>query len=197
MRKAEESEKSLAVDILSDSFESNRSVNYVVKQDANREARIRGLMAYSFDVCRAFGEVWFSEDKQACALILLPDKKRTTLSSIIWDIRLATGVIGIERVAQVLGRESKIKAFHPKEPFAYLWFIGVKPAAQNSGIGSALLDELINKYTNEGRPIYLETSVDRNLPWYRKHGFEIFNTIQLTYPLFLLRRTVQRRTTSG
>jgi ribosomal protein S18 acetylase RimI-like enzyme len=193
MRKADESEKSLAVDILSESFESNWSVNYVVKQDSNRKARIRGLMAYSFDVCRAFGDVWFSDDQQGCALVLLPDKKRTTLSSIIWDIRLAATVIGIERIGQVLGRESKIKAFHPKEPFAYLWFIGVKHSAQNQGIGSALLEEISDRYAKQDRPIYLETSVDRNLPWYRKHGFEIFNTIQLTYPLFLLRRHVQRR----
>jgi ribosomal protein S18 acetylase RimI-like enzyme len=190
MKRATPSQKELVVDILSESFDANKSVNYVVKQDDRRRDRIRGLMEYSFNVCNAFGEVWLSDDDRACALILFPDKKKTTLSSIWWDAKLAISVIGLERVGQVLGRESKIKAFHPKEPFAYLWFVGVMPTSQNKKIGSLLLNELLLRYTKASRPVYLETSVDRNLPWYKKHGFEIFETLQLTYSLFLLRRNL-------
>jgi len=193
MKMATADQRGLVVDILSESFESNKSVNYVVKQDAKRKQRIRGLMEYSFDVCDAFGEVWLSDDNKASALILFPEKKKTTVASIWWDIKLAVSVIGLNRVGQVLGRESKIKAFHPKQPFAYLWFVGVVPSLQNKGIGSTLLAELIQKYSNEARPVYLETSVDRNLPWYKKHGFEIFETLQLTYALYLLRRSPTRR----
>jgi ribosomal protein S18 acetylase RimI-like enzyme len=192
MKRATADQRGLVVDILSESFESNKSVNYVVKQDAERKQRIRGLMGYSFDVCNAFGEVWLSDDTKAAALVLFPEKKKTTTASIWWDIKLAASVIGVSRVGQVLGRESKIKAFHPKQPFAYLWFVGVSPQYQNKGIGSALLVELIQRYTQQARPIYLETSVDRNLPWYKKHGFEIFETLQLTYALFLLRRNLTR-----
>lgn len=57
----------------------------VVKQDVHRIERIRGLLEYSFDVCNAFGEVWISEDEQACALILLPDKKRTRFRVPYYD----------------------------------------------------------------------------------------------------------------
>jgi ribosomal protein S18 acetylase RimI-like enzyme len=192
MRKADNKDRARVVAILSQSFEENRSVNYVVKQDAKRKQRISGLMEYSFDVCSAFGEVWMSDDQQACALILFPDKKKTTIRSILWDAKLALSVIGLSRIGQVLGRESKIKAFHPKEPFAYLWFIGVAPGSQNQRKGSNLLDALIKRYVLEGRPIYLETSVERNLPWYKKHGFEVFETLQLTYPLSLMRRILLR-----
>jgi ribosomal protein S18 acetylase RimI-like enzyme len=189
MRRATPNQKSLIVDTLTQSFDDNKSVNYVVKQGSTREQRIRGLMDYSFNVCSAFGEVWTSDDEQACALILLPDKKKTTLDAIMWDAKLAFSVIGLDRVGKVLGRESKIKTFHPKEPFSYLWFIGVKPQAQNNGVGSKLLQEIISHSEKNHRPIYLETSVDRNLPWYQKNGFEIFNTLNLSYTLYLLRRT--------
>jgi ribosomal protein S18 acetylase RimI-like enzyme len=192
MKRATEKDRIRVVEILSQSFENNRSVNYVVKQDANRQQRIRGLMSYSFDVCNAFGEVWMSDDEQACALILFPDKKKTTASGILWDAKLALSVIGLSRIGQVLGRESKIKAFHPKTPFAYLWFIGVSPDSQNKRKGSDLLHWLIERYNSQNRPIYLETSVERNLPWYKKHGFEIFETLQLTYPLSLMRRNPLR-----
>ena len=188
MKKALPSQKPLIVDILSKSFDDNKSVNYVVKQDGIRQERIKGLMDYSFDVCSAFGEVWISHDQEACALVLLPDKKKTTINALLWDAKLAFSVIGIDRVGKVLSRESKIKTFHPKEPFSYLWFIGVKPELQNRGKGSELLKEIIEHSERNSRPIYLETSVDRNLPWYKNYGFEIYNTLNLSYTLYLLRR---------
>jgi hypothetical protein len=74
MRKADTSDKPVILDILTKSFDANNSVNYVVKQDQNRVDRIRNLMDYSFNVCNEFGEVWMSNNHQACALILFPDK---------------------------------------------------------------------------------------------------------------------------
>jgi ribosomal protein S18 acetylase RimI-like enzyme len=188
MKRADEGKRSLVVDILTESFDDNRSVNYVVKQDRNRKERIRGLMNYSFDVCNAFGDVWIADDDQACALVLYPDKKRSTFNAIMWDAKLALSVIGLNRVGPVLSRESKIKSFHPKEQFTYLWFIGVALELQNMGKGSQLLKEIISESEGQKRPIYLETSVDRNLPWYKKHGFEIFQSLELTYKLYMLRR---------
>jgi GNAT superfamily N-acetyltransferase len=91
-------------------------------------------------------------------------------------------------VDAVLKRESMIKNNHPKEPFAYLWFIGVNPPKQNRGIGSAFIKEVIRKCEKEERPIYLETSVERNLPFYQKFGFEIFQSLDLSYKLYHLRR---------
>ena len=188
MKRVDSNQKSLVVEILTRSFDDNKSVNYVVKQDANRQTRVRRLMEYSFNVCHLFGNVWMSDDDQACALVLYPDQKRTTLNAISWDAALAISVIGLGRIGQVLTRESKIKSYHPKEPFSYLWFIGVPPEQQGMGKGSRLLDEVIQESEERTRPIYLETSVDRNLPWYKHHGFEIFQTLDLTYRLYMLRR---------
>lgn len=188
MRKGIFQDKLLVVDILSKAFDTNRSVNYVVRQDQNRQKRIRRLMSYSFNVCRAFGEVWISDDDQACALILHPDKKKTSLGSILWDIKLALSVIGLDRVGKVLKRETQIKKYHPTNTFSYLWFIGVNPQLQKNGVGSKLMREVIVECEKIGRPMYLETSVDSNVPWYNKFGFEIFQSLDLSYKLYLLRR---------
>ena len=188
MKRVDKNQKSLVVDILAKSFNDNKSVNYVVKQDDARQERIRGLMEYSFNICQAFGDVWIDDNGQACALVLYPDQKRTTFSAVLWDARLAVSVIGLNRVGQALSRESKIKSFHPKEHFSYLWFIGVPPESQNKGKGSQLLEEIIQVSEAKERPIFLETSVERNIPWYRKHGFEVFQTLDLGYTLYMLRR---------
>ena len=188
MIKAAYNDKNLVVDILTVSFETNQSVNYIVKQDKKRVKRIRSLMDFSFEVCYSFGEVFLSDDNKACALILFPDKKKTTLKSILLDVKLILSCVGLNNIMKAMNRESKIKEIQPKELMYYLWFIGVDPRHQNSGIGTELLEDLIEDSKRRERPIYLETSTLKNLPWYKKFGFDIYNELDLSYKLFFLKR---------
>ncbi|RWZ89424.1 MAG: N-acetyltransferase [Hydrotalea sp. AMD] len=192
MKKAEYTDKALIVDILTKSFEANQSVNYIVKQDEKRMKRISALMDYSFEVCYLFGDVFISDYNNACALILYPDKKKTTIKSILLDVKLILSCVGIENIQKTLARESLIKKAQPKELMYYLWFIGVDPDFQNTGIGSVFLDELIEDSRVKGRPIYLETSTLKNLPWYQKFGFNIYHEADLSYKLFFLRRELAK-----
>ena|ERR1035437_9531458 len=82
MIRAEYNDKNRVVDILTTSFDDNKSVNYIIKHDKKRVKRIKKLMEYSFDMCYFFGDVFLTDDKKGCALILLPDKKKTNLKSI-------------------------------------------------------------------------------------------------------------------
>ena len=188
MTKAAYSNKNLVVGILSKSFDDNQSVNYIAKQDSKRTERIRALMDYSFEVCYAFGEVFLSDDKNACALVLFPDQKRTSLKSILLDAKLIFSCVGIGNIQKALSRESKIKNLQPKELMYYLWFIGVDPKYQNSGAGTKLLNDLIKDSSLQKRPIYLETSTLKNIPWYKKFGFSTYNELDLGYKLFFLKR---------
>ncbi len=177
------------VDILTEAFADNRSVNYVVKQGHHRIDHIRHLMRYAVATGHDFGEVWLSPDRQACALTVLPDTKRTTVASVKRDIGLAFSSTGLRKVYQTLHREGQIQARHPPEPFCHLWFLGVARAHQGQGLGSVLLEELIRHYDTQRRDIYLETSTRRNLPWYEKFGFEVYHELNFTYPLYMMRRT--------
>jgi len=188
MIKATYSDKPIVIDILCDSFDTNKSVNYVVKQDKNRKQRIRNLMDYSFEVCYMFGEVLLSEDKKACALVLFPDRKKTSLKSILLDAKLATSCIGISRISKVMNRDSKIKSFYPANPVYYLWFIGVNSEFKRKGIGSALLSDIVKESNSMQRPIYLETSMTDNISFYKKFGFEVYNELDFGHTLFLLKK---------
>src|SRR5437867_579596 len=97
-------DKRIVVNILTNSFSDNKSVNYVVKQDEQRLDRIKKLMEYSFEICMLFGAVYLSKDKKGCALILFPDKKKTTLKSIVLDAKLAFSCIGISNIKKALKR---------------------------------------------------------------------------------------------
>lgn len=191
MIKAKYSDKNLVVDILTKSFDTNQSVNYIVKQDAKRAQRVRALMDYSFEVCYLFGDVFLSDDKRSCALITYPDKKTTTFKSILLDVKLILFAVGLKNIKKTLARETLINKIQPKELKYYLWFIGVDPEYQNEGIGSILLDEIIEDSELKKRPIYLETSTLKNLPWYKKFGFQVYHELDLSYKLFFLKRQVE------
>jgi len=192
MIRAAYQDKERIVNILTASFDDNKSVNYIIKQDNNRVKRIRKLMKYSFDVCYLFGKVFLSDDKKGCALVVLPDKKKTTLRSILLDLKLIFSCIGLSNIKKAMSREAKIKKLQPAEDMYYLWFIGVEPSEQNKGIGSLLLGEIIDESQSEKRIICLETSTLKNLPWYQKFGFTIYNELDLGYKLFFLKKDADK-----
>ena len=100
MVEATHRDKELVVEILAQSFHDNLSVNYLIPQDSKRVQRIKELMAYSFDLCRLWGKVWLTEDKRACALVIFPDLKRTTLPSLLLMGRLILKSIGFLNIAK-------------------------------------------------------------------------------------------------
>lgn len=186
MTKATDNDKQLILQILTASFADNRSVNYIIRKGEKQDKRIRALMNYSFEVCRRFGDVFLSSDRNACALIIYPDEKKTTFKSILLDIQLIFQCVGLKNIKKTLRRESLIKKVQPKEAMTYLWFIGVTPAKQGKGIGSNLLADIIEYSKIRGKPVYLETSTLTNLPWYKKWGFNVYHKEDLGYNLYFL-----------
>ena len=188
MIEANYNDKTLIVDIITSSFNDNKSVNYIIKQDSKREQRLKSLLEYSFDVCYLFGAVFLSDDKKGCALILFPDKKKNSLKSVMLDVNLILKSIGLANVLKATHRETTIKKLQPKGLFYYLWFIGVEPKEQHQGIGSGLLSDIIKQGSSKQRTICLETSTLKNISWYEKFGFKVYNRLDLGYELFFLKK---------
>lgn len=169
------------VTMLEQAFDDNLSVNYVLKQDSKRKQRMHLLMQYTVFQGEQFGKVYLSEDENSCAVIIYPEKKRTTLKSIIWDIRLAIGGIGIFNIYKVLQRQKLIYNARPIHDVVHLWYIGVDPTKQGKGLGSKMLEQI--KADHE-KPVFLETSNPRNFSFYESQGFKLINELHdLGYPL--------------
>jgi ribosomal protein S18 acetylase RimI-like enzyme len=69
--------------------------------------------------------------------------------------------------------------FHPSEPHWYLPFVGVDPSQQGKGFGSALLQHILIQVDRDNMLAYLESSNPRNIPLYKRHGFELLGSIQI------------------
>jgi ribosomal protein S18 acetylase RimI-like enzyme len=72
----------------------------------------------------------------------------------------------------------QIRAFHPETPHWYLAFVGVDPAGQGRGLGSALIEHGLAQCDAQGVAAYLESSSPKNVPLYERYGFEVIGVIQ-------------------
>lgn len=189
MIKATKNSRLLIVDILTDSFYDNLSVNYILKSRDNKRKYIKALMYYSFDMCFKYGDVFLSEDKTACALILYPDKRKFGIYSTYLNLKLILNAVGIRNIKKVLSRDRQINSKYPSKKIYYLWFIGVSPGYQNKGTGSKLMLDIIEDSEHKSLPVYLETSSGSNIKWYNKFGIDIYDEIKIGYKLYFLRNT--------
>jgi ribosomal protein S18 acetylase RimI-like enzyme len=65
-----------------------------------------------------------------------------------------------------------IEKKHPAEPHYYLEFVGIDTPFQGKGLGSLLLQRLVGWADEEGMGCHLETGNPRNVPLYRRFGFQ-------------------------
>jgi ribosomal protein S18 acetylase RimI-like enzyme len=89
----------------------------------------------------------------------------------------------LSRLWQFLSLFIAIEEHHKHDmpqPHWYLFMLGVAPGYQSQGIGSSLLQPVLNQADYEGLPCYLETSTERAVRFYQKHGFEVMRTRELS-----------------
>jgi GNAT superfamily N-acetyltransferase len=72
----------------------------------------------------------------------------------------------------------QMQKFHPTEPHWYLPMIGVDPAYQGAGVGSALMTEALKAVDQDGLIAYLESSNPKNVSLYERHGFNVIGEIR-------------------
>ena len=83
---------------------------------------------------------------------------------------------GFARFGRLLAVREDMDKHHPMDrPHAYLWFLGVAPAAQGRGIGSRLLKSATDRLDAAGEAAYLETQTERNIALYLRHGFTVIS----------------------
>lgn len=83
------------------------------------------------------------------------------------------------QVRRGLGFFELLARHHPRGRHWYLPVLGTAPEHQGRGHGSALLAPVLARCDAEGVPAYLESSKERNLAFYRRHGFEVTATIRI------------------
>lgn len=144
----------------------------------NRERRLEGLMRMEAKPTIGEGTVFTTEDGTAAAIWKAPERWKLGGAELVKQMPTAISVLraGIFRGLSTL---SAIEKKHPTAPHWYLAVLGTAPEAQGKGRGSALLQPVLDRCDTEGLPAYLESSKERNVPFYERHGFKVTEVVTL------------------
>jgi GNAT superfamily N-acetyltransferase len=91
-----------------------------------------------------------------------------------WREVLAT--FGDSAAARMVAMTDALERQHARLapwPHLRLDFFGVVPAAQGTGLGSALIEHGHARADAMGLPCYLETFTERNVAFYRRRGYDV------------------------
>jgi len=121
------------------------------------------------------GTAFYADDFSGCALWLPPGEGADEAALA----QLVERSVAEPRRQEVFSLFAAMERSHPKEAHWYLPLIGVEPAAQGRGIGSALLEATLSECDRAGLPAYLEATSPRNVPLYERHGFRRLPCIQV------------------
>jgi GNAT superfamily N-acetyltransferase len=149
--------------------------------DEDRRRRV-GPLAYRTFLDHLYlpkDEVYTDAEARGAALWSPPGKWRVPLGT---QLRTAPRMLRLfgTRLPTMMRGLNAIEHAHPDAvPHWYLGILGTDPAAQGHGIGSAVMAPVLERCDREGVPAYLESSKDANIPFYRRHGFEVTETISM------------------
>jgi ribosomal protein S18 acetylase RimI-like enzyme len=176
-KRAGEADRERVIDCLSAAFADDPVMSWIGRRDAKRDAGRRAMFTFLVGTLGIPGqELWTSEDYSAAALWVPPE--RADLKLPWWrELALFPTILKFTRfdgLARVDAFRKAADAHHPKgRPHFYLMTIGVDPKFQGQGLGSALLEANLAKIDAKGLPAYLESSSPKNVPLYRRYGFEV------------------------
>jgi len=175
IRAADEGDRELVVRLLDEAFQDDPVSGWVFPGDEYRRTTHHRLMAAFTEIVLAEGRIDVTEDGSACALWLsVPAGEHDAEEDAADDgpalLRAAVDP-GNERI-ELIGRLTA--EIHPAgRAHEYLWMIGVTPEHQGEGIGSALVQHVLDRCDREGLPAYLEASSARSRGLYERLGFEL------------------------
>jgi GNAT superfamily N-acetyltransferase len=177
-RRARPGEADRIAEVLARAFDDDPVATYLFPSERSRRKGLRKFFA--IQIKHGYmdaGEVWTTDDLAGAALWAPPDKARPGPSDLIRLLPVVPHLIG-RRTISALRFVMEIDALRPRERHWYLASIGTEPARQGQGVGSSLLKAVLERCDKEAMPAYLESSKERNVPFYARFGFEVTREIR-------------------
>jgi GNAT superfamily N-acetyltransferase len=154
--------------VMAEAFYDDPILTWLMPNDAKRLARLRRFFGVELGhLALQRGRVWTTNELSAAALTLPPGAWRVPIHTTLLE-GTAFG-IHLSRAAR-LGFVMEWR--HLREPHYYFRDVGVLPAMQGNGLGSALMGPTLDRCDRESLPAYLEASSERNAALYERLGFQ-------------------------
>jgi GNAT superfamily N-acetyltransferase len=148
------------------------------ERSASRLRRLRRFFRLEARRHGAHGRVLTSAHHEGAAFWAVPDRWRSTWPAVLRSLPVMVPALG-PRLPRCLRGLELMERAHPREPHWYLAVLGTDPAHQGRGVGAALVDPVLAQCDAERLGVYLESSKERNIPYYQRFGFAVTGQIDL------------------
>jgi len=160
---------------LADAFTDDPVIGWLIPFDVDN--RSNRLVTFFTSMARSYlrrdKNVYFAGDGVGAALWSAPGSWALPMSEIARESLPAMRAFG-RNLSRALRTQLEVEAGHPKEPkHWYLGYLGVRGDSQGQGIGALMLREVLDQADAAGVPAYLESSNEKNLTLYERHGFAV------------------------
>jgi GNAT superfamily N-acetyltransferase len=139
------------------------------------------------------GTTYTDDDLSGAAVWRGPGRWKLPIRELLGDAPSLLRALG-RRLPVAMSCLQAIESRHPTEPHWYLEILGTEPAHQGKGVGGGLMAPVLRRCDEEGLPAYLESSKDRNVPYYERFGFRVTDQFDLPKggpPVWLMWRDPQ------
>lgn len=180
IRKATAADLPRLAQALASAFQDDPTVAWVFPHDGRRRALLPAFMEFRLRrIAFSHDEIWMTAGGEAAAVWIPPGKWRMPLARQMRLLPPLIRFLGL-RTSTVLGGLNRMERSHPQQPpHWYLFILGVEQAAQGRGLGSALLRHMLERIDTSALPVYLESSNERNIAFYGRHGFEVTGEVSI------------------
>lgn len=169
---AGEPQSQALADILADAFTLDPVMNWIIPASDLYPDFFRLIIRDTF----VPSGIMHMESTERGAALWLPPATEVTVSPSLATAKLFARLLFRKGPGPLLRIPQQNRVFErhlPSTPHYHLLFVGARQSAQGAGVGSALLKQGTLLCDNEGMPAYLESSSEKNVPLYQRHGFEI------------------------
>ena len=180
-RRAEQADVPILAHALARAFMEDPVAQWACPFDAFRPAVLERVFATRLRQLVGHREIWTSSRLASAAVWAPPERWKTTARD---DIALAMAMARQPRLLPRLPRTMRgllrIQGIHPVEPVHwYLAILGTDPDFRGQGLASEMMRPVLEECDRDGVGAYLESSNERNLDFYARHGFRTVQEVQL------------------
>jgi GNAT superfamily N-acetyltransferase len=181
--------------VLGRAFDSDPPMRWFLRDDARRVELARQMFDVMLRAVHLTRDACYTtEEVTGGALWVPPGRWRLGF----WQqLRLLPGMVRVfgRDLARAQRGLSVMDTGHPRRPHWYLDSLGVEPESQGRGVGSALMQPILERCDHERMPAYLNAGSARSRDLYLRHGFHVMEEFHLPEdgpPLWRMWREPQR-----
>ena len=172
-----------ASEVMGEAFLNDPMWKYLVPDEARRARVVSLSMNILVRYSLLYGEIYTTPALDGVACWLPPGETTPIFSRLVRiGIRSAPLQLGWTGFRRYIAIENYCGEVHKRivsGMHRYLWGLGVKPSRQGLGIGGLLMQPVLARADADHLPCYLETTNEKNVPFYEKHGFKVVSDAEV------------------